>query len=57
MTYLIPALVLACVFGSPIGRELSKNKHPSRQIKYVIGCAALLVLFALVLEALVYFLD
>jgi uncharacterized membrane protein YfcA len=57
MTYFILALVLACVIGSAIGWELSKNKHPSRQIKYVIGCTVLMILFALVAEALVYFLD
>jgi uncharacterized membrane protein SpoIIM required for sporulation len=57
MTYLIPALVLACVIGSAIGWELSKNKHPRRQVKYVIGCAALLVLFALIVDALVRLLD
>ena len=57
MTYLIPALVLACVIGSAIGWEFSKNKHPRQQVKYVVGCAALLVFFALAVEALVRLLD
>jgi uncharacterized membrane protein SpoIIM required for sporulation len=57
MTYLIPAIVLACVIGSAIGWELSKNKLPRQQVKYVIGCAALLVLFALVMNALVRLFD
>jgi uncharacterized membrane protein SpoIIM required for sporulation len=57
MTFLIPALVLACVIGSAIGWELSKNKFPRQQVKYVIGCAALLVLFALVMNALVRLFD
>jgi heme/copper-type cytochrome/quinol oxidase subunit 2 len=57
MTYLIVALVLACVIGSAIGWELSKNKHPTRQIKYMIGSTVFMVLFVLVVEALVYFLD
>jgi uncharacterized membrane protein YfcA len=57
MTYLIPALVLACVIGSAIGWELSKNKKPRQQIKYVIGCAALLVLVSLVADALVRLLE
>ena len=48
MTYLIPALVLACMIGLAIGWEFSKNKHLRRQVRYVIECAALLVLFALV---------
>jgi hypothetical protein len=57
MTYLIAALVLACVVGSAIGWELSKDEQPRRQLTYVIGCAALMVLFALVVNALVRLLD
>ena len=53
MTYLIVALVMACVIGSAIGWEISKNKHPRLQVTYAIACATLLVIFAIVVDALV----
>ena len=57
LLYLIPAVVLACVIGPAVGQELSKNDHLGRQIKYVMGCAALLVLFALFVDVLGRLLD
>ena len=42
---------------SAIGWELSKNEQPRRQLTYVIGGAALMVLVALVVNALVRLLD
>jgi hypothetical protein len=43
MTYLIVALVLACVIGSAIGWEISKNKHPRLQVTYAIACDRLAI--------------